>query len=402
MEVPKGFLFSGLNCGIKRYRKDLAIACSTSDCVAAGVFTTNVAKAAPILYNMKLLEENSTKIRAVVVNSKIANSCTGQQGLENAYRTAQKAAQVLQIDPRSVLLASTGIIGLQLPMDKIEAGIEAASKSLNEDPTPFAEAITTTDTFIKMSSRKVEIDGKRVHILGIAKGSGMIHPNMATVLSFLFTDANISPSALKKALKDSVEKSYNMIDVDGDTSTNDMVLALANAQAGNERVEEDSPEFSKFFESFHEINVELAKMIVKDGEGATKLIEVRVIHAPDELSARRIARSIVSSNLVKTAIHAQDPNWGRIVAAAGCSGVNFDLSRMDLYIGDGKNTITVLKCGDPCELNEEEASSVLSASEIVLTVDLNEGVHSATAWGCDLSEEYIKKNGRYKAWAKTL
>jgi len=273
---------------------------------------------------------------------------------------------------------------------------------LNEDPTPFAEAITTTDTFIKMSSRSFEIDGTKVNILGIAKGSGMIHPNMATMLAFIFTDANISPDALKKALKDSVEKSYNMIDVDGDTSTNDMVLALANGQAGNERIEEDSPEFSKFFENLHEINVELAKMIVKDGEGATKLIEVRVVHAPDELSARRIARSIVSSNLVKTAIHAQDPNWGRIVAAAGYSGVDFDPEKLDLHITDGKNMITVLKRGYPCEFNEDEVNSVLSASEIVLIVDLNEGVHSATAWGCDLSEEYIKKNGRYKAWAKTL
>ncbi|MBC7121877.1 MAG: bifunctional glutamate N-acetyltransferase/amino-acid acetyltransferase ArgJ [Pseudothermotoga sp.] len=402
MELPKGFLFSGLNCGIKRYRKDLGIAYSIFDCVATGLFTTNTVKAAPILYNMNLLGENCTKIRAVVVNSKIANSCTGQQGLENAYRTAQKAAQVLQIDQRSVLLASTGIIGLQLPMDKIEAGIEEASKCLNEDPTPFAEAITTTDTFIKMSSRSFEIDGTKVNILGIAKGSGMIHPNMATMLAFIFTDANISPDALKKALKDSVEKSYNMIDVDGDTSTNDMVLALANGQAGNERIEEDSPEFSKFFENLHEINVELAKMIVKDGEGATKLIEVRVVHAPDELSARRIARSIVSSNLVKTAIHAQDPNWGRIVAAAGYSGVDFDPEKLDLHITDGKNMITVLKRGYPCEFNEDEVNSVLSASEIVLIVDLNEGVHSATAWGCDLSEEYIKKNGRYKAWAKTL
>ncbi|MGE0033362.1 MAG: bifunctional glutamate N-acetyltransferase/amino-acid acetyltransferase ArgJ, partial [Pseudothermotoga sp.] len=315
MELAKGFLFSGLNCGIKRYRKDLGIAYSTFDCVAAGLFTTNTVKAAPILYNMKLLGENCTKIRAVVVNSKIANSCTGQQGLNNAYRMAQKAAQALQIDRRSVLLASTGIIGLQLPMDKIEAGIEEASNLLSEDPTPFAEAITTTDTFIKMSSRSFEIDGTRVSILGIAKGSGMIHPNIATMLAFIFTDANISPEALKKALKDSVEKSYNMIDVDGDTSTNDMVLALANGCAGNERIEEGSAGFLKFFENLHEINVELAKMIVKDGEGATKLIEVRVVHAPDELSARRIARSIVSSNLVKTAIHAQDPNWGRIVAA---------------------------------------------------------------------------------------
>lgn len=401
MDVPKGFLFSGIHSGVKRYRKDLGIIYSTSSCVAAGLFTTNMVKAAPILYNMRLLEENCTAIRAIVANSKIANSCTGQRGLENAYRTAQKAAEVLQIDPKSILLASTGIIGVQLPMDKIEAGLEIASKLLGEDPLPFAEAIMTTDTYVKLTSTTVQIGEKKVNILGIAKGSGMVHPNMATILVFILTDARITPKALRKALKDSVDRTYNMIDVDGDTSTNDMVLALANGQAENDTITEDGPDFSKFSESVHLINVELAKMIVKDGEGATKLLEVRVINASDELAARKIARSIVSSNLVKTAIYAGDPNWGRIVAAAGYSGVSFDLNRMDLYIGDGKNTVLVLERGNPCDFDEEAVCKVLSASEIVVTIDLKEGVHSATAWGCDLSEEYIRKNGRYRVWTKT-
>lgn len=400
MHLPKGFLFSGLNCGVKRFRKDLGIAYSSSDCVAAGMFTTNTVKAAPVLYNMKLLEKNSTSIRAIVVNSKVANSCTGQEGLRNAQRMTLKAAEVLNVDPKSVLVASTGIIGVQLPMDKIEPGIEAASKLLGEDPTPFAEAITTSDTFLKMASRAIEVDGKIVNILGIAKGSGMVHPNMATILVFIFTDANISLSALKKALKDSVDSTFNMIDVDGDTSTNDMVLALANGEAKNTKIEEDSPAFQLFFEALHEINVELAKMIVKDGEGATKLVEVRVVGAKDPSSARKIARTIVSSNLVKTAIHVGDPNWGRIVAAAGYSGAQFDLNKLDLHISDGQNTITVLEQGSPCEFDEDVANAILSSSEIVLTLDLNEGPHSATAWGCDLSEEYIKKNGRYKTCMK--
>lgn len=317
MFTPSGFKFAGVHCKIKRKRKDLGIIFSEVPCVAAGVFTTNVVKAAPVIYDMEILKKNSNGIRAVVVNSGVANACTGEQGMINARRMAEKTAEELGVPVESVLVSSTGVIGVQLPMDKVENGIEEAVKVLSNDPLPFAEAIMTTDTKVKMHSTKVTIDGKEITVLGIAKGSGMIHPNMATMLSFITTDAKISEEALKKLLKLSVDDSYNMIDVDGDTSTNDMVIVLANGLAGNTTIQPETDGFWKLYEAVHEVNQVLAEKIVEDGEGATKVMEVHVVNAPDIKSARLIARSIVSSNLVKTAIYGEDANWGRIMPRRG-------------------------------------------------------------------------------------
>lgn len=396
MNIPKGFEFSGLHCGIKRKRKDLGIIYSKSPCTAAGVFTKNVVKAAPVIYNMKILEKNFRNIRAVVVNSGIANACTGEQGMKNAIEMAEKTAKELDIPVKSVLVASTGVIGVQLTMEKIKSGIENAVKNLTVDPFPFAEAIMTTDTKIKTSSIKININGKGVNILGIAKGSGMIHPNMATMLSFILTDALIDSGALKKLLKTSVDKSYNMIDVDGDTSTNDMVLILANGLSNIPEIREETEEFRKFSEAIDTVNIELAKKIVEDGEGATKLIEMKVINAQNVDVAKRVARSIVSSNLVKTAIYGEDANWGRIFAAAGYSGVEFDHSRLDLYIEDKQNRIMLVKNGCEYPFDETKVKEMLSSKYVKLILDMNQGNYEATAWGSDLTEKYVEINGRYR------
>jgi len=396
VNIPKGFKFAGLHCGIKRKRKDLGIIYSEKPCIATGVFTTNVVKAAPVVYNMKILEKNFENIKVIVVNSGIANACTGEQGMKNAMKMAEKAAKELGISVEDVLISSTGVIGAQLPIEKIEAGIEEAVRNLTEDPLPFAEAIMTTDTVTKTSSVKINISGKEVSVLGIAKGSGMIHPNMATMLSFILTDAQITPNALKKLLKASVDKTYNMIDVDGDTSTNDMVLMLANGLSNAPKIHEETEEFKKFFEAVDIVNTELAKKIVEDGEGATKLIEVKVINAPNVNVAKKIARSVVSSNLVKTAIYGEDANWGRIFAAAGYSGAIFDHSRLDLYIENEKNRIMVAKDGREYPFDEAEAKELLSSKHVKLILDMKQGNDEATAWGSDLTEKYVEINGRYR------
>lgn len=394
MNIPKGFKFSGLHCGIKRYRKDIALAYSEKECVTSGFFTTNAIKAAPVLHNIQVLKENSENIRALIVNSKIANSCTGEEGLQNAFKMAKITAQKLHIDSRSVLVASTGIIGIQLPMEKVEYGIDAAVKKLDSDVISFAEAIMTTDTTVKISFRKINVP-QEVILLGIAKGSGMIHPNLSTMLAFIFTDAKIPFYTLKELLKKSIDKTYNMIDVDGDMSTNDMVLMFCNG-AANVEIKEKTAAYDKFSRALDEINTELAKKIVSDGEGASKVIEVRVANAPDEATAKKVARSICSSNLVKTAIHGADTNWGRIIAAAGSSQTFFSLEMVDLHISDGKEEICVFEKGKSQAFNEENLRRVLSSREIFLLLNMNTGNSSATAWGCDLTEKYIQINGRYK------
>jgi len=394
--TPSGFKFAGVHCKIKRKRKDLGIIFSEVPCVAAGVFTTNVVKAAPVIYDMEILKKNSNGIRAVVVNSGVANACTGEQGMINARRMAEKTAEELGVPVESVLVSSTGVIGVQLPMDKVENGIEEAVKVLSNDPLPFAEAIMTTDTKVKMHSTKVTIDGKEITVLGIAKGSGMIHPNMATMLSFITTDAKISEEALKKLLKLSVDDSYNMIDVDGDTSTNDMVIVLANGLAGNTTIQPETDGFWKLYEAVHEVNQVLAEKIVEDGEGATKVMEVHVINAPDIKSARLIARSIVSSNLVKTAIYGEDANWGRVIAAAGYSGATFDPEKLDLFFESEAGRIKVAENGQGVSFDEEEAKKILSEKKIRIILDMKQGKETAKAWGCDLTEKYVEINGRYR------
>jgi glutamate N-acetyltransferase/amino-acid N-acetyltransferase len=394
--TPSGFKFAGVHCKIKRKRKDLGIIFSEVPCVAAGVFTTNVVKAAPVIYDMEILKKNSNGIRAVVVNSGVANACTGEQGMINARRMAEKTAEELGVPVESVLVSSTGVIGVQLPMDKVENGIEEAVKVLSDDPLPFAEAIMTTDTKVKMHSTRVTIDGKEITVLGIAKGSGMIHPNMATMLSFITTDAKISEEALKKLLKLSVDDSYNMIDVDGDTSTNDMVIVLANGLAGNTTIQLETDGFWKLYEAVHEVNQVLAEKIVEDGEGATKVIEAHVVNAPDMKSARLIARSIVSSNLVKTAIYGEDANWGRVIAAAGYSGATFDPNKLDLFFENEAGRIKVAENGRGVAFDEEEAKKILSEKRIRIVLDMKQGKETAKAWGCDLTEKYVEINGRYR------
>ncbi|KUK22135.1 MAG: Arginine biosynthesis bifunctional protein ArgJ [Thermotoga petrophila] len=396
MFTPSGFKFAGVHCKIKRKRKDLGIIFSEVPCVAAGVFTTNVVKAAPVIYDMEILKKNSNGIRAVVVNSGVANACTGEQGMINARRMAEKTAEELGVPVESVLVSSTGVIGVQLPMDKVENGIEEAVKVLSDDPLPFAEAIMTTDTKVKMHSTRVTIDGKEITVLGIAKGSGMIHPNMATMLSFITTDAKISEEALKKLLKLSVDDSYNMIDVDGDTSTNDMVIVLANGLAGNTTIQPETDGFWKLYEAVHEVNQVLAEKIVEDGEGATKVIEAHVVNAPDMKSARLIARSIVSSNLVKTAVYGEDANWGRIIAAAGYSGAAFDPNKLDLFFESEAGRIKVAENGQGVPFDEEEAKKILSEKKIKIILDMKQGKEAAKAWGCDLTEKYVEINGRYR------
>ncbi len=396
LSVPKGFKFVGIYCGIKKCKKDLAIAFSQTMCTACGMFTTNTVKAAPVIYDKEVLEQNPEGIRAVVVNSGNANACTGEEGAKNVVRMAKKVAEELGIEPQSVVVASTGVIGVQLPIEKIENGMQKAVSLLQDDPIQFAEAIMTTDTAIKLSYREVELKGKTVRILGIAKGSGMIHPNLATMLSFIFTDAKISHNALKKILKNSVDKSYNMIDVDRDTSTNDSVIVLANGMAQNEEIVEGTEQYCHFENAFDEVNIELARKIVEDGEGATKLIQVEVINASDEESAKKIARSVVSSNLVKTAIYGEDPNWGRIIAAAGYSGMVFDISKVDLHLSNGRKSITVFQNGKGVYFDEQIAKQILSSTKIFLKIDMNCGNSKATAWGCDLTEKYIQINGRYR------
>lgn len=394
--IPEGFKFSGVHCGIKRKKKDLGIIYSTAPCNAAAVFTRNVVKAAPLIYNMKVLEKNTDNIRAIVVNSGIANACTGKKGLENTFEMANETATSFKILAENVLVASTGVIGVQLPMEKIKAGIREAVNSLEEDPTNFAFSIMTTDKVPKISFAKIEFEEKSINILGIAKGSGMIHPNMATMLSFILTDANISAENLKKLLKKSVDKTYNMIDVDGDTSTNDMVIILANGLSKTPEILPGMELYERFYEALNHINTELAKMIVKDGEGATKLIEARVINVSTEEDARKIARAIVSSNLVKTAIYGGDINLGRIIAAAGYSGSYFDYEKMALYIGSSKGNIKVFDNGTECVFSEEYAKRILSDDYILLLLDLKQGKASATAWGSDLTEKYVEINGRYR------
>ncbi|AAD36846.1 ornithine acetyltransferase [Thermotoga maritima MSB8] len=396
MFTPRGFKFAGVHCKIKRKRKDLGIIFSEVPCVAAGVFTTNVVKAAPVIYDMEILKKNPNGIKAVVVNSGVANACTGEQGMINARRMAEKTAEELGVPVESVLVSSTGVIGVQLPMDKVENGIEEAARVLSNDPLPFAEAIMTTDTKVKMHSTKVMIDGKEITVLGIAKGSGMIHPNMATMLSFITTDAKISEEALKKLLKLSVDDSYNMIDVDGDTSTNDMVIVLANGLAGNTTIQPETDGFWKLYEAVHEVNQVLAEKIVEDGEGATKVMEVHVINAPDIKSARLIARSIVSSNLVKTAIYGEDANWGRVIAAAGYSGATFDPEKLDLFFESEAGRIKVAENGQGVSFDEEEAKKILSEKKIRIILDMKQGKETAKAWGCDLTEKYVEINGRYR------
>ncbi|RKD32556.1 bifunctional ornithine acetyltransferase/N-acetylglutamate synthase [Thermohalobacter berrensis] len=388
----------GIHCGIKKNeKKDLCIIYSEKPAVAVGTFTQNKVKAAPVLITMKNI--NSINPQAIVINSGNANACTGKKGLEDALTMAKVTAESLDLLPEKVLVSSTGIIGVPLPISKIVSGIESACNLLTNskgDGYSAAEAIMTTDSHPKKITVEIIIDNKPILISAIAKGSGMIHPNMATMLSFITTNANISKNMLSKALRESVDDSYNMISVDGDTSTNDMVLILANASAENQIIDKVDDNYFKFKEALDYVNKELAKMIAQDGEGATKLIEVSVYNARTLKDAKLCAKSVISSNLLKSAIFGSDANWGRIMCSLGYSGGNFNPEKVDITIKNSKNTIQLVENGVGVSFNENLAKNILEEKSVNIIIDLHDGEYDATAWGCDLSYEYVKINGCYR------
>ena len=398
--VPKGFLASGLNAGIKnQIKKDMAMVFSSTPCAAAGVFTTNLVKAAPVKWDKEIVT-TSPYVQAVVVNSGIANACTGAEGLGYCADTAAEAAAALNIPKTAVLVASTGVIGKQLPIDKIKSGVTALSKVLGssrEDAKLAAEAIMTTDTKSKEVACTFELGGKQVTIAGMCKGSGMIHPNMCTMLCFVTTDAAISHELLQKALSEDVVDTFNMISVDGDTSTNDTVLVMANGQAENTPITKEGEDYKTFCEALHFIMLELSKKIAGDGEGCTCLFEATVIGAKDKNQARTIAKSVVCSSLTKAAVFGHDANWGRILCAMGYSGAQFDPEVVDIWLESKAGTIKIVENGIATDYSEETATKILSEEEVIAKMDIKEGNETATAFGCDLTYEYVKINGDYRS-----
>lgn len=398
--APKGFLASGLNAGIKNQtKKDMAMVFSSTPCAAAGVFTSNLVKAAPVKWDKEIVT-TSPYVQAVVVNSGIANACTGAEGLGYCADTAAEAAAALNIPKTAVLVASTGVIGKQLPIDKIKSGVTALSKVLGssrEDAKLAAEAIMTTDTKSKEIACTLELDGKQVTVAGMCKGSGMIHPNMCTMLCFVTTDVAISHELLQKALSEDVVDTFNMISVDGDTSTNDTVLVMANGQAENTPIIEEGEDYKTFCEALHFIMLELSKKIAGDGEGCTCLFEATVIGAKDKNQARTIAKSVVCSSLTKAAVFGHDANWGRILCAMGYSGAQFDPEVVDIWLESKAGTIKIVENGIATDYSEETATKILSEEEVIAKMDIKEGNETATAFGCDLTYEYVKINGDYRS-----
>lgn len=398
--APKGFLASGLNAGIKNQtKKDMAMVFSSTPCAAAGVFTTNLVKAAPVKWDKEIVT-TSPYVQAVVVNSGIANACTGAEGLGYCADTAAEAATALNIPKTAVLVASTGVIGKQLPIDKIKSGVTALSKVLGssrEDAKLAAEAIMTTDTKSKEVACTLELDGKQVTVAGMCKGSGMIHPNMCTMLCFVTTDVAISHELLQKALSEDVVDTFNMISVDGDTSTNDTVLVMANGQAENTPITKEGEDYKTFCEALHFIMLELSKKIAGDGEGCTCLFEATVIGAKDKNQARTIAKSVVCSSLTKAAVFGHDANWGRILCAMGYSGAQFDPEVVDIWLESKAGTIKIVENGIATDYSEETATKILSEEEVIAKMDIKEGNETATAFGCDLTYEYVKINGDYRS-----
>ena len=386
---PLGFSADGLHAGFKKKKLDFGWIVSEVPASVAGVYTTNKVIAAPLLVTKASIQK-SQKLQAIVVNSGVANSCTGQQGLDAAYEMQRLTAQKLKIEPDLVGLASTGVIGEQLPMDALKNGLSQILVSGKAED--FAEAILKTDTCTKTCVFTEEFGSDLVTMAGVAKGSGMIHPNMATMLAFITCDANISSATLQKALSQHVETTFNQITVDGDTSTNDMVIVMANGCRQNEEILPDTEEFEKFSKMLRYLMADLAKKIAKDGEGATKLIEVNVRHAKDEQSGRMIAKSVVGSSLVKTAIFGQDPNWGRILAAIGYAGADVSVDNIDIWI----EGIPVMQASSPVAFDPEETSDAMAGELLTLTIDLHDGAAEAQAWGCDLSYDYVKINALYR------
>lgn len=397
--APKGFSAMGLKAGIKKDKKDMAMVYSAVPCVAAGTFTTNQVKAAPVKWDQKMIYENDYA-QAVVCNSGVANACTGEIGMKYCEEMAEATASALDIPKTSVLVASTGVIGKQLPMDKIVNGIGMLVPTLDsslEGGHLAAEAIMTTDTVPKEIAFELEIAGKKVTIGGMCKGSGMIHPNMCTMLGFITTDVNISKSMLYEALSNDIKDTFNMISVDGDTSTNDTVLLLANGLAENPQITEKNEDYYKFVEALHAVNEYLSKKIAGDGEGATALFEVKVINAESKEQAVTLAKSIVTSSLTKAAIYGHDANWGRILCAMGYSKAKFNPDIVDIYFESAAGKLKIVENGMATDYSEEVATKILSEPEVTAIADVKMGEFNATAWGCDLTHEYVSINADYRS-----
>lgn len=398
--AAKGFQAASAAAEIKyKGRTDMAMIFSSVPCKAAGTFTTNIVKAAPVKWDQKVVYEQPYA-QAVICNSGIANACTGEEGYGYCKETADAAAEILNISPDSVLVASTGVIGMQVPIEKIKNGIKMMVPALSGEMiagTDAAKAIMTTDTVHKEVAVEIEIGGKAVTIGGMCKGSGMIHPNMCTMLGFVTTDISISKELLLEALKEDVKDTYNMISVDGDTSTNDTVLLLANGMAGNEEITEKNADYEKFKMALNYVNTILSKKIAGDGEGATALFEVKVIGASTKEEAVILSKSVVTSSLTKAAIYGHDANWGRILCALGYSGVSFDPEKVDLYFESRAGKIKIIENGVSTGYSEEEATKILSEDEVTAIADMKMGDASATAWGCDLTYDYVKINADYRS-----
>ncbi len=397
--AAKGFQAAGIYAGIKKKRKDLALVYSVVPAKGAGTFTTNIVKAAPVKWDMKV-NKDSEYVQAVILNSGVANACTGKEGEENNLRMAQAVSSALNIPEKAVYTASTGVIGKQLPIEVIEAGVKVAAGELSdsiEAGSLAAESIMTTDTYAKECAVSFLIGDKEVKVGGMAKGSGMIHPNMATLLGVVTTDLAISKELLQAALSEDVKNTFNMISVDRDTSTNDSLLLLANGMAGNEEITEKNENYDSFCQALNAVTTKLAKMMAADGEGATKLLEVTVTGAAIKEDAVSLSKSIITSNLVKTAVFGNDANWGRILCAMGYSGVIFNPDAVDLYIESVDGKLKLVENGMATDYSEEIATKLLSAKEVKATADIKQGTASATAWGCDFSYDYVKINADYRS-----
>ncbi len=398
--AAKGFQAANTAAGIKyKDRDDMALIFSEKPCKVAGTFTKNVVKAAPVKWDQQIVAK-SPFAQVVVVNAGIANACTGQEGMEYCRLTAQCASEALQIPQDAVLVASTGVIGMQLPMEKLSSGIKTMVPNLSamlEAGEAAAKAIMTTDTHKKEAAVTFTIGDKEVTIGGMSKGSGMIHPNMCTMLAFITTDAAISKELLQEALSEVVGDTYNMISVDGDTSTNDTCLVLANGMAENDEICEKGEAYDKFVEALFMVNESLAKMMAGDGEGATALFEVKVLGAKTKEEAVKLSKSVVTSSLTKAAIYGHDANWGRILCALGYSGVEFDPEKVDLYFESKNGKLKIVENGVALAYSEEEATKILSADAVTATCDMKQGDAKATAWGCDLTHEYVTINADYRS-----
>ncbi|MBQ7586495.1 MAG: bifunctional ornithine acetyltransferase/N-acetylglutamate synthase [Lachnospiraceae bacterium] len=398
--AAEGFTAASCAAGIKyEGRTDMAMVFSKTPCVTAGTFTSNVVKAACVQWDKKIVDSGKP-LHAVVINSGIANACTGQEGMDACIATANAVERALLVPYDTVAVASTGVIGMQLPVDKLTAGVKTMAGKLDggyEAGTDASKAIMTTDTVNKEIAVSFKIGGKKVILGGMSKGSGMIHPNMCTMLGFLTTDLSIDKQLMQKALSEVVTDTFNMISVDGDTSTNDTLLLMANGLAGNETIKEENEDYNTFREALFEVCRTLAMKMAKDGEGASKLFTAHVVNAKTKEDARILARSVISSNLSKAAVFGCDANFGRFLCAMGYSGVDFNQEDVELFFESAAGRLQVFNYGIPLDFDEEEALKILKEDEVTIFIDMHEGSGEATAWGCDLTYDYVKINADYRS-----